>query len=169
MTWSTFFWVVVLTLAPTLELRASIPYALLVAGWPVMTAATVGILANTALAPVLWVFVDKVMHLFLRVPWIDRIWQAYATRKRAKLQRYIDRWGVLGLALFIGVPFPGTGVYSGCAAAYLLGVRFRDFVLASFLGCLLAGSVITAVVASGNQAFDFFYKGHATVEEVEPT
>ena len=164
---TTLLWVIALTLTPTLELRASIPYALLVARWPVWAAAVIGILANTALAPFVWVFVDKVMHLFLRIGFIDRLYQRYAEKKRVKLQGMVDKYGIFGLALFIGVPFPGTGVYSGAVAAYLLEFRFRDYMLASFLGCLLAGSAVTAIVASGNEAFSFAYK-HVEQQQAEP-
>jgi uncharacterized membrane protein len=150
--------VILLTFTPTLELRASIPYAILVAKWPALTAAAVATLANTALAPVVWVFVQKVMPLFLKVAWIERIYDRVVERNAAKLQAKVDRYGVLGLALFIGVPLPGTGVYSGCLAAWALKFRFRDYLLASFLGCLLAAVAVTAVVASGNEAFHFIYK-----------
>ncbi len=151
-------WVIALTLLPTLELRASIPYAMVVAGWSALPAASVAILVNTALAPLVWVFVDRALHLFLRIGWIDRIYQRYAHAKRDKLERLVERWGVLGLALFIGVPLPGTGVYSGAVAAYMLDFRFRDFLLASFLGCVLAGSVVTGVVASGSKTLSFLVK-----------
>ena len=151
-------WVIVLTLTPTLELRASIPYAMLAADWSPWLAAVVGIAANTALAPLVWLFVDKAMHLFLRVAWIDRIYQRVAAKNVAKLKPKVDKYGIFGLALFIGVPFPGTGVYSGCLAAYLLDFRFRDYLLASALGCLLAGSAVTALIATGDASFAFLYK-----------
>lgn len=152
------FWVVVLTLTPTLELRASIPYAMLSAHWSPWQAAVVCILANTALAPLLWLVVARAMALVSRVPRLGPWFDAYAERKRAGLHRLVERYGVLGLAVFIGVPLPGTGVYSGCVAAYLLGFRFRDFLLASFLGCVLAGVAVTAVVGSGSHAFDLLIK-----------
>lgn len=150
--------VLLLTFAPTLELRASIPYAVLHEKWNPVTTAVVAIGINTALAPVVWLFVDKVMHLFLRVEFIDRIYHRYSSKKREALQVYVDKYGVLGLALFIGVPLPGTGVYSGGLAAWLLEYRFRDYLLASFLGCLLAGVIVTVVVASGSEAFHFLVK-----------
>ena len=150
--------VILLTFAPSLELRASIPYAILVAHWNAWEAALVCILVNTALAPVVWVFVDRVMHLFLRVEAIDRVYRSYAEKKRAALEKYVEKYGVLGLALFIGIPLPGTGVYSGCLAAWLLEFRFRNYLLASFLGCVFAGVVVTAVVLSGSHAFHFMVK-----------
>ena len=151
-------WVVLLTFTPTLELRASIPYAIVLAKWSPLGAATVAILANTALAPVVWVFVQRVMPFFLKVGWIERLYNRVVERNAAKLQAKVDRYGVLGLALFIGVPLPGTGVYSGCLAAWALKYRFRDYLLASFLGCLIAGVAVTAVVVSGSEAFHFLYK-----------
>ena len=158
MTAKVLLWVILLTFTPTLELRASIPYAILVAKWPAVSAAVVATLANTALAPVVWVFVQRIMPIFLKVAWIERLYTRVVERNAAKLQAKVDRYGVLGLALFIGVPLPGTGVYSGCLAAWALNFRFRDYLLASFLGCMLAALAVTAVVASGNEVFHFLYK-----------
>jgi uncharacterized membrane protein len=158
-TLSGILWVILLTLTPTFELRASIPYALLIEEWPWWLAGPVGIAANAALAPLVWVFVDKVVHLFLRIAWIKRLYDWMAARSVSRLEPYVLKYGVLGLALFIGVPFPGTGVYSGCLAAWLLKFRFRDYLVASALGCVIAGTAVTAVVASGSHAFDFMVKG----------
>jgi uncharacterized membrane protein len=153
------FWVILLTLTPTLELRASIPYAILVEDWPWWLGGSVGILANMALAPFVWVFVDKIMHLFLRVPLIKRFYDWMAARSVSRLEPYVHKYGVIGLALFIGIPFPGTGVYSGCLGAWLLRYKFREYMMASALGCIIAGALVTLIVASGNEAFSFMVKG----------
>ncbi|MEZ4237160.1 MAG: small multi-drug export protein [Myxococcota bacterium] len=158
MTLVALFWVVLLCFTPTLELRAGIPYALLIEHWNPVLAGVVGILANIALAPVVWLFLDKVMHLFLRVPQIARVYEWASERSVRKVEPYVQKYGVYGLALFIGVPFPGTGVYSGCLAAWVLRFRFRDYLVASALGCLLAGVIVTAAVASGSEAVHFLYK-----------
>jgi uncharacterized membrane protein len=151
-------WIILLTLTPTLELRASIPYAIIAEDMSPWLAGTLGILANFALAPLVWLFVDKVMFLFLKVGWIKRIYERVAEKNVAKLKPKVDKYGIFGLALFIGVPFPGTGVYSGCLAAWLLKFRFRDYLLASLLGCVIAGVAVTVVVGSGSEAFHFFVK-----------
>lgn len=155
---SALFWVVLLCFTPTLELRAGIPYAILAAGWHPGFAFVVGSAANALLAPIVWWFVDQVMHLFLRIPALQRLYDWASARSVAKLEPYVQKYGVLGLAIFIGVPFPGTGVYSGCLAAWVLKFRFRDYLLASVLGCLIAGALVTAAVASGNEAVRFMYK-----------
>lgn len=155
-------WVILLTMTPTLELRLSIPYAILHAEWSWIEAASIGIIANILLAPLVWLFVDRVMFVFLKVGWIDRLYKRIAEKRVEKVKPLVDKYGVLGLALFIGVPLPGSGVYSGCLVAYLLKYRFRDAMWASALGCLIAGSIVTLVVVSGNETFHFFVKdlGH---------
>lgn len=151
-------WIVLLCFTPTLELRAGIPYAILVEGMHPVLGGLVGTAANAALAPVCWFFLDKVMHLFLRIAFIERIYNWASARSVAKLEPYVKKYGVLGLAIFIGVPFPGTGVYSGCLAAWVLKFRFRDYLVAAVLGCIIAGVLVSAAVGSGNEAFHFFYK-----------
>jgi uncharacterized membrane protein len=154
------FWMVLLTFLPTLELRASIPYGYLMLSqdgqlhW--LAVALLCILANFLLAPVVWVFVHHVLEFFLRVPFIKKIYDWAVKRAQRKVEPYVRRYGTLGLAIFIGVPLPGSGVYTGCLGAYLLGYRFRDYMLASLLGVIIAGTVVTALVVSGTEAFLFF-------------
>jgi len=151
---------ILFTLIPTLELRYSIPL-----GWisyrqelgaPFVV--LVCVLANIALAPLVWLFLDKAIHLFLRVAWIDALYAKLVGRAQRQLHSYVERWGTLGLALFIGVPLPGSGVYSGALGAYVLGFSFRQFLIASVAGVLIAGTVVTGVVATGVTAFDVFLK-----------
>ncbi len=148
------------TLIPTLELRYSIPHGFVLYRDTLGPALIVGVclLANIALAPLVWLFVRYVVDLFLRVAWIDRIYQAVVTRAAARLSPYLDKWGTLGLALFIGVPLPGSGVYSGALGAYVLGFNFRQYFIASVLGVFIAGAAVTAVVVTGTTALEIFVK-----------
>ncbi len=154
------FWMVLLTFLPTLELRASIPYGYLMLSqdgqmhWAVVALLCIG--TNFLLAPLVWVFVHHVMEIFLRVAFIKKIYDWAVKRAQRKVEPYVRKYGTLGLALFIGVPLPGSGVYTGCLGAYLLGYRFRDYMWASALGVLIAGTVVTALVVSGTEAFFFF-------------
>lgn len=159
MSLSALLWVILLTLTPTLELRASIPYAIIGAGWSPTQAAVVGIGANILLAPLVWVFVEKMLRFFLDIQWIARIYEKVAAKSVKRLEPKVEKYGIFGLALFIGVPFPGTGVYSGCLAASLLNFKFRHYMLASMLGCVLAGVAVTLIVMSGDSALSFFIKG----------
>ncbi|MFH1466448.1 MAG: small multi-drug export protein [Pseudomonadota bacterium] len=158
--WKHLFWMVVLTFLPTLELRASIPYGYYFLSqqgqlaWIWVALLCIG--ANFALAPLVWFFVHHVMHFFLRVAFIKRFYDWLVLRAQRKVEPYVRRYGTVGLAIFIGVPLPGSGVYTGCLGAYLLGYRFRDYMWASLLGVFIAGAIVTALVVSGTEAFLFF-------------
>lgn len=151
---------VVITFIPAFELRASIPYGFYDPDTTLSMAATVFVCvaANIALAPVVWLFLDKGIHIFLRVQWIQSLYDSIVVRTQDKVHPYIERWGTLGLALFIGVPLPGSGVYSGGLGAFLLGFRFHQFMVASVFGVLIAGTLVTLVVVSGTSAFEFVLK-----------
>jgi len=149
---------VALTFVPALELRASIPYGLIDAALPPALVVTACILANIALAPLVWVFLAKGIDLFLRIDWIDRLYQRVVLRARANVQGYVERWGTLGLAVFIGVPLPGSGVYSGALGAYLLGFTFGQYMIAAALGVVIAGSLVTMAVLTGASVLSIFIK-----------
>jgi uncharacterized membrane protein len=149
---------VLLTLVPTLELRASIPYGMLATGEPAAAVFVVCVVANGLLAlPVYWI-AHAGHRLIDRVPSLHRVWERFVDKGQRKIAPYVDRWGTLGLALFIGVPLPGSGVYTGVVGAYVLGLRKRQVFLASSLGVLIAGTAVTLIVLSGSEALDFFIK-----------
>ncbi len=148
------------TLIPALELRFSIPYGIYNYRDSLGVAAVVAVcvLANVVLAPLVWLFVDRGIQLFLRFAWIERIWEKVVLRARTRLSPYVERWGTLGLALFIGVPLPGSGVYTGGLGAYLLGFDLRRYLIAAVFGVLIAAAAVTGVVVSGATVFGVFLK-----------
>jgi uncharacterized membrane protein len=138
-----------LTLLPFLELRAAIPYGVFGTDLSLLTVFLVVVAANVILAPVLYWFLNNVIHVFLQVRFIDRLYQRNVVRTQNKVHKYVERYGVLGLALFIAVPLPGSGVYSGALAAYLLGFEFKDFFKAAILGVVMAAIIVMLLATAG--------------------
>ena len=147
-----------ITLLPFLELRASIPYGVFKTELSLLTIFLVCIVTNIILAPLVYFFYDNIVFLFLKIKFIDQIYQKLVGRTQKRVHKYVEKYGVLGLALFIGVPLPGSGVYSGALAAYLLGFRKRDFLLAAIIGVLIAGTIVLLVSTAGNGVFEFMIK-----------
>ncbi|HIB85266.1 MAG TPA: ligand-binding protein SH3, partial [Chromatiaceae bacterium] len=71
---------------------------------------------------------------------------------------YIDKYGFWGLMVFVMIPLPVTGAYTGSFAAWIFGVKRRKAFLAVSLGVLIAGVIVTTVVLTGSQTFDFLIK-----------
>jgi len=149
---------VLITLIPTLELRASIPYGILKADMNWWAVVLVCVVTNIVLGPLVYLFLDKAMALLLRFEWVDQIYGRTVTRTQRKIRESVDRYGEMGVALFIGIPLPGTGSYSGALGAYLLGLGYRKFIIANVIGVLMAGTIVTAVVLSGVGVFRVLIK-----------
>ncbi|MBU0535532.1 MAG: small multi-drug export protein [Nanoarchaeota archaeon] len=149
---------ILITLLPFLELRASIPYGILKLGMGWIVVFAVCVIANIALAPVVYFFLDKVIHIFLRIKVINRIYQHYVEKTQKKIHKYVDKYGEWALALFIAVPLPGSGVYTGMLAAYLLGLGYKKSFYAAVIGVLIAGIIVTLISVTGSEAWFFLIK-----------
>ncbi|HJX03395.1 MAG TPA: small multi-drug export protein, partial [Dehalococcoidia bacterium] len=75
------------------------------------------------------------------VQWIFR-----RTRKRSSI---IERYEKIGLALFVAIPLPFTGAWTGAIAAFLLGLKFRYSMISITCGVLIAGAIVTALSLLG--------------------
>lgn len=150
--------IILMTLIPFLELRASIPYGIFEGSLDWKLVFIVCVITNILLGPVIYFLLDKFVHLFLEVKWIDRIYKRIVNRTQKRIQKYVDRWGTLGVAVFIGIPLPGSGSYSGALGSYLIGLGYRKFIIANVIGVLIAGIIITAIALSGSSAFQFLIK-----------
>lgn len=147
---------ILLTVAPFLELRASIPYGIFKTDLHWSIVFVICVIANILLAPLLYFFLDNIVFLFLKINFVDKIYKKYVDKTQKKIKKYVDKYGVLGMSIFIGVPLPGSGVYSAALGAYALGMGYRKFILASILGVLIAGIAVLAICLTGSEMFRFF-------------
>jgi uncharacterized membrane protein len=149
---------ILMTLAPVLELRASIPYGILKLNMDWMLVFIICTISNIMIGPAVYFFLDKVMHIFLRIEWINKSYSRYVDNTRKKMQQPIEKYEYIGLAIFIGIPLPGTGVYTGALAAYLLKTGYKKLMYATILGVLIAGIIVTVITLTGSEAFYFLIK-----------
>jgi uncharacterized membrane protein len=128
-----------LTAAPFTELRLGIPAAIGVGidPWFVIPAAMV---LNCLIFFPIYFALDKLYKRFFeRYSWARRI----VGRAQRKGKPYIEKYGIIGLALYVGVPLPVTGVWTGTLIAWLFGLDWKRSFLAICLGVLIAGTVIS--------------------------
>lgn len=126
---------VALTVVPWVELRGSVPLA-------VQQGETVYIpliaLANCLVFFPTYFILGWVYHLIPEGTWLHRKLEA----SREKARPLVEKYGFIGLAIFIGVPLPGTGAYTGSAAAWLLGMEWHKAFAAVVVGVLIALAVV---------------------------
>ncbi len=141
---------ILLTIIPFLELRASILYGIFSTNLHWSTVFLVCVITNILLGPILYFFLDKIMHIFLKINWIHKLYTKIVERPRKKIHEAVEKYGTLGVAIFIGIPLPGTGTYSAAIGSYLLNLGYKRFFIANVFGVLIAGTIMLVGAVSGS-------------------
>jgi uncharacterized membrane protein len=154
---TTITWAIILSLAPISELRGAIPWAL-ARGMGTVPAFLLCVAANALIAPIGWLFLSTVHRLLSRWPAYTRLFDRIVERARRKVHAAVERWGYWGLAVFVAIPFPLTGAWTGVIGAWVLGMHPRRSIFAVIAGVVAAGVVVSLVAAFGIRALEFFLK-----------
>ena len=88
--------------------------------------------------------------------WYRTLFDRFVEKTRLKLHSGIEKWGALGVAIFVAIPLPGTGAWTGTLGAWILGLRKRKTFPAVTLGVIAAGIMVTAVMTLGLGALRVF-------------
>ena len=158
MTFQDLWQVVLMTLIPTFELRASLPYAILVLDMPWFTAFVLVVIINIILGPLVYYALHLFLDVVIKIPFLNKIYERSLHKVQEKIQPKVAKYGFWGLAIFIGVPLPGSGVYTGALAAFVLDVKPRQFFLATIVGVLIAAVLILIAVLTGAEIFSWIIK-----------
>jgi len=144
MTFTNFIEVFLLAAAPISELRGALPLAINVheIQWPVAFA--VAYAGNLLPVPFLLLLFEPLSQLLSRVAIFKRFIEWILKRARRR-QGIVEKYGPIGLTLFVAVPLPITGAWTGSIVAYLLGIQFRHAFPAIALGVLIAGIIVTTL------------------------
>lgn len=147
--------VFLISMVPLIELRGAIPYAVgfINAGVPLNLALcyVIAILGNMLPVPIIFFFARKVLEWGADKPVIGKFFTFCLEKGHKggeKLQAKAGRGLFVALLLFVGIPLPGTGAWTGTLAASLLDMDFKSSVVAVMLGVILAG-VIMGLLSMG--------------------
>ena len=138
----------ILTVLPISELRLGLPVAILYAienNISIMFVFLLVVLLNILLIFFIFYFLDNLHKVFMKLKFYREIFKRYIARfqkKVDKFERKYNSWGFLVLVLFVGIPLPGTGAWSGCLVSWLLGLNRKKSILAISVGVLIAGVLI---------------------------
>jgi uncharacterized membrane protein len=137
-----------LAVSPISELRGAIPLAVLEYDFPWYYAYIIAVIGNMLPVPFILLFLNAVTRVLSRFPLFDRFfkWLFAYTRHRGTL---IEKYERVGLVLFVAIPLPVTGAWTGSIAAVLLGMKFNRAILSIFLGVLIAGVIVTCLTLLG--------------------
>lgn len=150
-----YLYVFFISMVPLIELRGAIPAGVLL-GLPLWSVYVIAIIGNMLPVPFIFFFARKVLEWGANKPVIGKFF-TFCLKKGhkggEKLKEKAGRGLPWALLLFVGIPLPGTGAWTGTLAASLLDMDFRRSVLACMGGVLLAGIIMGALSLLGVSVF----------------
>lgn len=129
------------SISPFGEAKVGIPYAIFNGVNPYM-AFLVCFLANVMVFPVMQFFLQVINRYFLKWRFYKKSAIFVARRAKTGAGKNVRKYGFWGLLVFVMMPIPGTGVYAGTIAAYILGIRKRKAFLANTIGIFFSCVIV---------------------------
>ena len=140
--------VLIISALPLVELRGALPVAINLFHFPWHYALLLAIIGNLMPGPFLLLFLDAFSRLLSRIDIFKGMfhWLFEHTRRRGRI---IERYERIGLTLFVAIPLPVTGAWTGSLAAVLFGLKFKHAFLSIFIGILISGTIVTCLSLLG--------------------
>ena len=135
--------VVIFAALPIIEVRGSIPLGLLYFKMSIIKVLLLSIIGGVLpVFPILW-FLENITESLRKINAFDRFfgWLFEHTSKKSGL---IEKFELVGLTIFMALPIPGTGIWTGCIAAYLLDLGWAEAFICAIIATAIASCVVLA-------------------------
>lgn len=150
----------ILSIMPAFEARAAIAYAMIFLSMENVFL----FIFLTIITIIVGIFVYYFLNIF--ETWVRetngpvrrilrKIYEVYIDHVRLKARKYVEKYGFIGLILFIAVPLPGSGVWTGALVANIFGIRFRKAIIAIIVGAFLASAITCILVYLGINIYKY--------------
>jgi uncharacterized membrane protein len=137
-----FCFTILVSMVPIVELRGGIPFGVTL-GLPVWAAYLAAVIGNILPVPFILVYIRRIFQwMRRRLPRLNRLVDKLERKAHLKGRR-VTKYKYLGLMLFVAIPLPGTGAWTGALAAAFLDMPLRKAIPSIFAGILIAGIVIS--------------------------
>ena len=134
----------VISMLPVVELRGAIPVGIMAFKIPWYWTYIVSVLGNMVPVPIILLFVERVIKWMKTTKRLNKVgvWlEAKAEKNTPKIQRF----EVFGLMIFVAIPLPMTGAWTGALVAALTGMKFKNAMISIAGGVLIAGVIVTLI------------------------
>jgi len=138
----------ILTIMPITELRVGLPLAMSYATDNNINLFFIFfaiILLNILVMFFIFYFLDKIHHTLIRFKFYSRLFEKFLKKFQKKVDKFEKKYEIFGffaLILFVGIPLPGTGVWSGSLIVWLLNLERKKSILAMSIGVIIAGILV---------------------------
>ena len=136
--------IIACSMIPIVELRGAIPLGALICNFPWWKTFILAVIGNMIPLPFIVLFMDAILRKmnYSKVKIIKKF-ADFLNRKIEKNQPKIEKYGFWGLTVFVGIPLPMTGGWTGSLVASIIKVKFWRAMLSAFIGVLMAATIMT--------------------------
>lgn len=133
-----------MSMVPVVELRGAIPVGV-ACGLSHFAAMAIAVVGNLLPVPFIIVFIRRIFDWMKRkIPKLNRFVERMEKKAESK-RDYIRKWQALGLLIFVAIPLPGTGAWTGALIAGLMDIRLKSSFPAIAAGVIIAGLLVTGI------------------------
>ena len=136
------------SMVPLVELRGAIPYGTVVLGLPYLPTFITAVIGNLIPVPFIYLFARRILEWGKDKPYIGKFF-TFCLEKGEKAGRKLEAKAghglFIALLLFVGIPLPGTGAWTGTLGASILDMKFKPTILAAMGGVILAGLIMSGL------------------------
>lgn len=140
--------VILIAASPILELRGAIPVAIIQFDFSWYYALTLAVIGNLLPVPFILLFLKAITRALSRIAFFNRLlgWLFERTRRRGRI---VERYKRIGLVLFVAIPLPITGAWTGSLVAVIFGLKLKTAFLSILVGVFIAGVIVTCLSLLG--------------------
>ncbi len=140
--WDGILYTFLSAMVPLTELRLAIPFGYVHFDLPIWVAVFAGILGNVFAIALVLLLLPFVVKLFWQIELFRGILKKIFAKTRDKFSGKISLWGEIALILFVAVPLPGSGGWTGALIAYLFGLSYWKSMKFIAIGLILSGVLV---------------------------
>lgn len=141
------------SMIPWLESRYIIPYSMLSLGWEWWQAFPIAVLGNMLPIPFILLFFRFVEKYLRNFKFWTKIMDWLFAKTRSRADAKIKRYEHLGLLVFVAIPLPFTGAWTGALIAYLFGLKFSKSLITILVGVIIAAAITISLTLTGKYLF----------------
>lgn len=138
-----YFYIFLISMIPWIELRGSIPAGVLM-NLDFTKVFLISLLGGIIIIPFVFTLLDHIFPIIRKINIIDKLYLYWESVVQKRYKKYTD-WELVGLLIFVAVPLPGTGAYTGTFLSYLFGLNRKWSFVAISLGVFIAGIIVSII------------------------
>lgn len=155
----TWFWIFFTSMIPWWESRYAIPMSMLYFNWEWWQALPIAVIGNMLPIPFILLFFHMVEKFLRNYKFWTKIMDWLFERTRRRADSKIRKYEYVGLILFVAIPLPFTGAWTGALIAYLFDLKFTKSIITIFIGVIIAAFIMIIITLTFGNIFGYNLNG----------